>query len=498
MKFSQHFKQNILSWSQQPWVFIIAAVFLCTIVFFVSRPMEGISRFGDEKYYIAITANFEQIVRTRALDEYRLQRILPTALAHYVIKIFRIPMKVKSITGVFTVFNIILCALIAWIWTKIISELKISAQGLWLGFLAIFVNFHILKYVAYTQVLTDLFGYCLSFLLVLFFLKNNLLGLIIATFLGAFTWPTMMYTGMLLILFAPDKNGDTQSSKRSRILALSLTALFSFFLTIRLIQVIRLLRFERIYQTAVFSMGANRPLLSVIYLSSAITVGYVAFCLFGLFNSDQFLNMKYWKKKISLKRCFWAVALVISVKTFLHVMAASQNARPLDYLIFNLLTVSIMQPAAFLVSHVLFFGPILIFLPFMIKPFTLNIKRYGAGLILCLCLCVIFSLDSESRKMMNVIPFVLPFLIQSMDRLRLKPNHFVILGILSLIYSKIWMPFTSQPWNSSALEFPAQFYYMTMGPWMAHRLYAIQAGLAVLTAWMVYFFIIRKVNPSAG
>src|SRR5262249_40697737 len=67
-------------------------------------------------------------------------------------------------------------------------------------------NFGALKAASWSPVGTDTFAYALGAACVYFWLSRNVLGLVIATLANAFTWPSGLLVGCLLLAFPPGEH----------------------------------------------------------------------------------------------------------------------------------------------------------------------------------------------------------------------------------------------------------------------------------------------------
>jgi len=446
---------------------------------------------GDEKYYYLIANDFNGAVLGQGLDDYRLQRIVPPGVVHYSLQIFSLPPTAQNVINGFGVCNIILLIVGAYVWSLIAGELKLSLRGVWLGFVALFCNYHVLKYIPYIQVSTDLFAFTITLSLVYFFLKKNIWGLGILTVLGAFVWPTIVYTGALLLIFSNLKPVE-QDKRAPYCLNFILAAGVVIFACLHFEVLLKAMESGRLFSLGVFSMGANRPLMPAIYVSIALVLLYLFVTLGGLLNSGRLFNHRYWLSFFNWKGAVMAVAVLFSVKLIIYFLANGHNARPVDYLIKNLLIVSTIQPGVFLVNHVVYFGPVLIFLLFLWESFCRIVRSYGPGLVLCMVLVVFFSLDSESRKQMNTYPLVIPFLIKATEGMNWPRLYYWLTAAVAFVFSKFWFKIHTQPWGGSPVEFPAQRYYMNMGAWMSHSMYFLQGGCVLVVVLMVYFFMFHN------
>jgi len=69
------------------------------------------------------------------------------------------------------------------VFTLICRELRFSRTAEWLGFIGLFINFMVLKRFIYYSVSTDPFAFLCGLLLVYFYLKRSLSGMLFATLL---------------------------------------------------------------------------------------------------------------------------------------------------------------------------------------------------------------------------------------------------------------------------------------------------------------------------
>ena len=91
----------------------------------------------------------------KGIGSYHVQKILPVALAHYGLRLFHESIQERHVIRAFVIINIIGATLVAWLWCKIASELKISDRGKWLGFAGLILNFAMTKNAFFYPVLTD-------------------------------------------------------------------------------------------------------------------------------------------------------------------------------------------------------------------------------------------------------------------------------------------------------------------------------------------------------
>ena len=137
----------------------------------------------------------------KSLDSYRVSRILLPIGLHYVLRALEVEPTRPNIVTTYTVANILLLTLALFLWCLAADVLRIGTHGKWLGFLALMVNYVNGKMSLFYPVLLDSAAVALGAGMLLLYLKGRRIGLMIATLLGAFVWPSLPYFGFLLIAF---------------------------------------------------------------------------------------------------------------------------------------------------------------------------------------------------------------------------------------------------------------------------------------------------------
>ena len=473
---------------------VLALAFLVGLFgFFFAQRLVNFGSLGDEGIYFKITKFIPEYVFKAGLNDYRLKRIFSCGIVHYSLRIFSLDLSQQNIINCFGVWHIFLFVLIGHIWNLIVSELSISNKGRWLGALAIFCNYHLLKHIPFIQVNTDIFAYAITFALIYFYLKDNIFALALLSFIGSFTWPTILHMGICLMLFkrdVPESEGIVKTPFKINYL---IPLVLCFFMLWNFKWLLQAYQGEQIYTMGMFSMGITKPSLQIIYLNIGVLLIYVLSVFSGLFNNGKYFTLRYWLERFSWVRLLMVVVVVLIVKLLIKNTAVSFAARPLDYLIKNLLIVSTVHPGIFVVHHILFFGPIVIFALFLWKPFCKIIHSNGAGIFLCMIIVLLFSIDPESRKQMNTYPVFIPFLIKAIDVIEWKKMYIWFFIAVSFLFSKVWLHIPGDGWVT-AQTFPAQYYYMSFGAWVSHQMYYLQAAVVLAVIVFVYLMMIRNKN----
>ncbi|MCA9406031.1 MAG: hypothetical protein KC684_05795 [Candidatus Omnitrophica bacterium] len=479
-------RQNIL--------ILAAALLIGCYSFFLAERSTVLGHLGDEKLYLAVTVEFDHAVSERVLSDYHIQRILPLALVHYTIKALPFYSFNKTdIVNVFGFYNVLLLLILAQLWFWIAGELRLNVKALWAGFIVLFFNFMVLKYIPYIQVSTDLFAYTIGLALIYYYLKNNVVGLLLSTVLGAFCWPTAVYIGTFMMMFPRrvPRDEEVSSIKVPYHLDWWLAGGICIWILLQFQFIVHGIQTGRLYQTGVFSTGANRPLEEWLYLSMAIVLVYVFLVFQRLLHYSKLYRWDYWKSQLKPFCIILGGVILCGLKAFVHYAAKRQGAFPLDYLIKNIFITGTMQPASFLVTHTVYFGCGVGLLIFVFDRFCRIVHSYGVGLIIVTAIILGLSVHNESRLLSNFFPIMVPFIIKAAEGYIQKWYQLIILGLLGLVGSKFWLTIHSAPWDGKILEFPGQNLFMNFGPWMTHQMYVYQGigvVLAVLVIYMTFFW----------
>jgi hypothetical protein len=447
----------------------------------------------DGLIYKDIARNFPEIVLDGSLYSYYVARSIPSLLVHYGIELFQKPLENDYyILAGFQVYNLILLLGAVFVWGKVTDELKLGRSAKWLAFIGLFVNYAIFKKYFYAPVETDPTAFFLGILLLYFFLKDNVPGLLAVTIAGAFTWPVLLYYGLLLYVFPRSNLNALPSSPRKYRPEVFLASSVAGAVLIALIVVYVATR----YKTLPYSPTIH----SVVYLSILITVAYEFFAVKTILESDGLYDLRSLLQTTKLRRVVVALLIFLSCSLVPRFLG-QPNPEYLQPRLGLGLTVlsSIQQPAVFLVAHAVFFGPIVILTALMWKQFCGIIHQYGAGVTLLILMNVVLGLASQSRFLLAAFPFFVAFTAKAVEGLKWGRSRYWVFGVISFLASKIWLRTNLQSWteNSPILEFPAQYLFMNAGPWMSIQMYIVQ-GCAALLVGLILFAMVRGVVTGGG
>ncbi len=476
---------------------VAAAISLMLVGLFCSEKItigEGLG--WDGQRYGRLARDLFGEVAENPLSQYHVQRILPSALIHLVLKVGHCPLTNHSVIYAFGLLNVACGAAIAAYWCGIARHLKISTRGKWLGFCALFVNFAVAKQAAYYPVLTDMPAMALGCGMLYFHLTRRSGCLAILTAVGAFTWPTLMAQGLILLLL-PRRLDDPTPTLTSRAdrspgkwnYVFATLATFNFVIYCC----------YSLDTMHVPLCGVITPLENVWPLSLAIAGLFVFGVLLRLSVGPALLGSL--RRLVTTQRLYLlgVVALLVTIKLAAAALVARSGSLSNSWYLLGVPIKATAKPGIFLVAHVVYYGPVVLLAVGLWPRVSQAICSCGIGVRLLLALTLLHSIDSESRHLIYAFPIFVPFVIQATEGLGWQRRHYLFLAGLSAAWSKVWFIVNQSPLseNGNLLEQPQQNFTMHYGPFMNNQNYLIQAACALGSAILIYHYCFATARPNA-
>lgn len=438
---------------------------------------EGNGLGWDGKAYARVCKDFPSILFDEEYRSPRKIRFVPSAFAYLIIKTLSLSFEAKDVVLGFRILDSVMLLLSVYFFLLICKEVGLTERGTWLAFVGLFVNYLVLKAAMYLPVSTNCTAFLLGLMAFYFYLKDSKLGLLLTTLIGLFTWPTFMYVGLLLFVFPNQKIEVCSTGNDFLVCCMSVLASLSYFACYMVFVIV----------SGVDSyFGGSSIIQSVIPLSLCIVLTYIFVGTKIFLTSYNLLDYKALRANCRLVRLISFVALALCYSAFVKYGLNSQQP-PFLWTIKFWTPRAIIQPFVFYISHVIYWGPILLFTLFVWKRIVDLSKNFGLGLFLVLVFSYFLALNSESRHLINVIPVVVILTAKALETYPFNRQECWVFGIISVLYSKIWMLInTTKSMPSNFLEFPWQKYFMNFGPWMSNEMYIVHGIAVALTGIWLY------------
>ncbi|MEY4549424.1 MAG: hypothetical protein RL685_5619 [Pseudomonadota bacterium] len=428
-----------------------------------------------------------ELALKNGINNYYIQRIFPSALLHFALRALDLPRTNPQIIQAFEVGNVLVVAASAFSYDVIARHLRVSDRARWLGAIAVFGNFALLKYSAFYPVLTDVWAFALGTLQVQLFLTRRVYWLSVVTVVGAFTWPTLLPLGACLLLFsaAPQRREHAPAPAPAHLNDVIAGLLVAAWLW---------QCYSRMRPGYTLDNGTGVIDERFLALSVLVAGAYTFWSVRQLLDDRQLFQPLAYLRSLSLRSVLLTIAVFATVALTRSQLTKSNANAGLEATLNELVFSTLKEPGLFALAHALVWGPILLIVMLRWRRVVAAIHDAGIGATLVALIGVLLSLHSESRKLANLVPFFYCLALPCLDRLALSRKALLALCVASIGFSRVWVEFDPRM-RSPLHRFPSQELYMVIGPWMTPRTYAVQ-GAIVLVVGLVLFWWLRTTDSA--
>lgn len=431
----------------------------------------------DGEFYRNVFNNFSTDFFAAGYDSFRIQRIFPFCLMHLVYKVAGIPLNNTSMINGMYILHFVNLALQLLLFFKLVLNRGWKSSTVAILFSLFFFNYYTIKNCGYEPFQTDAFALTIA-LGAYYALDCGKVGLSYGiSLLGLITWPTVTLINTILILFrqAPDEAPSKFSRQLFRFAPIAYGAgtaiLFAAFIVFHKTRALE----ELIMAKPGFPQTAEALLAMMAFLLffflKATPIPY---------SPKSFLKGFNWKTLVLVAIPFIAIKLTLG--------ACANGEFYYDGKLF-LLQILLRPIRTILVTpagHLAYWGLLPVLALLTARAFTQNFAKRSAGHGLALLALLFFSLDSEARHIITFIPLMLLPLGESLEEFHIKPNAAAIIIALQLAASHFYIPinvegFAEAMEQRAFLEFPAQRFFMSFGPWMAPESVVVTLVLGLFT-----------------
>ena len=151
-----------------------------------------------------------------------------------------------------------------------------------------------------------------------------------------------------------------------------------------------------------------------------------------------------------------------------------------------------MRPGQSLAAHSVYLGLLPLLLLVVWPRACRAAHQLGIGMTLLTASTLVLGLSCESRLLMHaVVPLVLLAVLALEDLRFPRWGPWVLTG-LALFGSKVWFGINHGGFLSRdpIVSYPAQYWWMNLGPWMSDEMYAVQGSFA-LVGLLVVVLVVR-------
>jgi hypothetical protein len=222
------------------------------------------------------------------------------------------------------------------------------------------------------------------------------------------------------------------------------------------------------------------PMQRFRHLSVVLACAYLFFGLRPLLDSRALWQSLQPRAFFARRRFLAACLMLLCNETVVGVIGPRPATQTMREYFSNTFVSAAVQPLTFYLAHVLYFGPILIFVLFVWTRVAARVREFGPGAIAYFGAAVFLSVNSESRLLINVLPFVVLLLVPFLEQVIASWPRWAIFASLTFVCSKAWLRMDrtlSVPYVGG-IEWRS-LYVSSRGPWIDHTAYLVQLLLMV-------------------
>jgi hypothetical protein len=440
----------------------------------------------DGSVYAGIIRDFHGSLREGKVDGTKVSRILPAFVLHAAMRLLKLPRTDEAVVWLCVGWNVLMLGLMLWGAWRLAEPLGLSPAGRFALQVALAVNFIFVKMAGFYPVLFDPTAVAVMVWLLDAHLRGQSLLVLVLGVVGAYCSTTTMLISVPLLLFSGLRSAPDEEAPPSwaGAVALALSAVVvAGYLGYLWWNWTSGMEGRFIYW---LEKGLiTRPIRSLLVPTIILNVAYLLAAFFWLFRAGlSSLRPRQWSVRgVCLGALLAAthVAVVLIVNAWLG-RFLKPGYTP-DTYIGDAIGFGLVRPLGHLVAHGAYFGPVLFLI---VRYWGQTSSRLGGdiGLLVASGLGVALSFDSESRHLVQFFALFAPFAVAACDRDGLWPRLLLPFLVVSLFFSKFWMPM-------GMLSDWLQMFFAHQGPFMGHVAYVVHlaclivGGLGML-AWLRY------------
>ncbi len=424
------------------------------------------------------------------------------------------------VAGYFVFHSLLMLLGTAVLWAMTARKLNLGVAARWLGFCGLFANVAVMKMSLYYPTLTDTTALFVAMLMLYAYIANSAWLLLPAAVLGFFTFPTAMYVAALLFLFprnivlhnevapgevAPGEVAQPETPAMTVFVRnVSIGAVVVVLLASVYFVLIAEVRFVEVEPLQPLLLILTLPLLcgQVFFTVSRLAAQFPVQAIMRHFTERKHLagyalralillvlwaGLLYWKKQIEDP----TLAAPMNTSLFFGGSFASALGKPLLPVL----------------AGAVYFGPIILVMILRFREFLKAAWNLGLGYMLVItALLLMGAIMSETRQLINFLPFLVLGVAYSLDSVRLPRIALVLFALVGVMAAKVWLPFNFTGMAEQAANitggihatFPLQYYFMNHGPWMSWASYFLQGACALVVAGLLWWVLSPQFAAEYG
>ena len=450
----------------------------------------------DGMSYTMWAQDFWHHVVLEKLTRYHSQRVLPSAIVHYGLRLAGQPTDVSHVIVGFQALNIAMLMLAAGLWAQLGAVMQWGRPARWVGFVALFACFANARHALYYPTLTDPMAFTLGMALVWGYLTDRRWAAWLAGLLGIPTWPALPPIAMVMLMLPRATTSVPPGpARRTRLrhgvaLALAAGGTAVFLLTARryLLHPVPGVGDEK------FAQWVRRDLLVPTVAGLIAMLGGGAYVLL---RDPRVLQLRGYLGQLSPRRMLGSAAAVACLLALRYAWVDAIGTRgegpsTAQFLCEHTLA-ALRGPLWGPVHHVVYYGPLIAVAALAWNRVTRTAAGLGPGAVIVLAVTLAFAAGSNSRQWNHLVPFLFAMTIAATAPLWTVRRAICFL-LVALPWSKLWLQIGyDRP--LAFWEFPNQRYFMNHGPYASDSMYLVHLVAAVVSTLVLGWILLRASRP---
>ncbi len=449
----------------------------------------------DGEDYFDILQNFSTLYFNHGINAYHIQRVLPFAIIHYVYLLFDIEITSQSAIIGFCILNFICVLLTVFFFFKISKKCNWNPKTETIAFAICFFNVPVLKIFGYYPLLTDCPAYLLSYMAIYYYLTQNRFMEIIVGIMAMITFPILALVVWILAFFPREEVQKMQSDDNySKILSYIVRATFTLWLPLLFIVV----------SAVMLNKHPDLPFLE--WFNHRHPFNYVHACICILataiffFYASKVFNLN-WKGIIAtffMKRYLFIILCSFLGFVFVYIASKYYGGENSFSALGQIVAMQEYPASDVLVvieTPFLFLGLFVILIILLWRDYIEEVcKNYGIGFLLVVMLGLIFITEIETRKLISFYPVFMIPMMGVIEKKKIKGWVPLVFVAISLVMSFFWWRINIPGIEESFIAridnyraFPAQRYFMFMGPWQCRMVYIIALTAEIVIGAVIIY-----------
>lgn len=452
----------------------------------------------DGVLYRDMCNDFIDMLQEGTISTYYIQKCLPFAIVNIVNKTLCLSDSFPILLGLH--LFAMLMAIIAFFKVSIFLKLNIVSEVV--AYVMIFWQFIIIKLTGYCPYGGDFFAYSLALWIFYFFISKQPYKMLGLSVIGAFVWQSMLPLALILFIL-PTKGYNivdgTDMTKKDQVSLIICKVIV--LLAVVMIPITILLYAK---SQGGWWMWSQVIPYSFFYLPkwvlgiSSIGIFCVVYMMLRPLKFNILDFLKYSIFNMSWRNVIIAIMMYLVFKLGVFFLSNPSLDPPISSkeLLMRILWEPYILPLKFCSTHLAACGMVLPLFIMLYKSILKEVSEHSIGYVAAIAMLLLFGLQSETRYIMNFLPFAIFPIVMVLNKMELKKWVPYAICAIQLIFSGIYYHKNTSElpqaleivdsWAYVKSDIAQRFFYY-YGPWQGLKAYAIfmSAFIVIMTVLFV-------------